>query len=244
MAAFAMTNGESNGRTRGYNLAARTGRMCGDEPHARSGGAKPRLNMVIALAVLFLCVTAFSQTQSQTRDQLLQDIGSGQLKEAIVLGQQAVSRWPRDPQFRHYLGVAYFKTGDLKQAEDQLARARDLDGKDASTRFDLALVFLSQDDYVKAAVELEASNKLSPSNALGHILLGRAYLNSNRSLQAIDEFKTALKLDPSVRLGHYHLGFAYASLGRDEEAIAEYKEELRRSGRVAGSRVRIGTLAP
>ncbi len=126
--------------------------------------------------------------------------------------------------------MAYFKTGDLKQAEDQLARARDLDGKDASTRFDLALVFLSQDDYVKAAVELEASNKLNPSNALGHILLGRAYLNSNRSLQAIDEFKTALKLDPSVRLGHYHLGFAYASLGRDEEAIAEYKEELRRSG--------------
>ncbi len=83
-----MTNGESNGRTRGYNLAARTGRMCGDEPHARSGGAKPRLNMVIALAVLFLCVTAFSQTQSQTRDQLLQDIGSGQLKEAIVLGSK------------------------------------------------------------------------------------------------------------------------------------------------------------
>ena len=192
--------------------------------------------IVIAIALCLLSMAATAQTQErtrvQTREQLLQDLDSDQLRDAVLLGQQAVSRWPRDAQFRHYLGVAYFKTGDTKQALEQLTRARELNPKDSATHFDLALVLLSKQDYAGAATELEAAIELSPSNAnaLAHVLLGRAYLNSNRSLQAIDEFKTALKLDPAIKLGYYHLGFAYFSLGRNDEAISEYREELRRSG--------------
>src|SRR5258708_3305288 len=195
---------------------------------------------VVAVANLLcvLCASASAQTQdqaqdqtqAQTRRQLLQELDSGQFRDAVLLGQQAVSRWPRDAQFRHYLGVAYFKGGDLKSAQEQLMRARELNPKEAAIHLDLALVFLSEPDYAGAADELEAAIKISPSTALWHTLLVRAYLNSNRSLQAIAEFKTALKLDPAIKLGHYHLGFAYFSLGPNDEAIAEYKEELRRSG--------------
>jgi len=190
----------------------------------------------VVVIALLLSLGAAAQTQDQTpaqvRQQLLQELDSGQLRDAVLLGQQAVSRWPRDAQFRHYLGVTYFKSGDTKQAQEQLTRARELNPKDSATHFDLALVLLSEQDYAGAADELEGAVKLSPSNAnaLTHILLGRAYLNSNRSLQAIEQFKTALKFDPSIKLGHYHLGFAYFSLGRNDKAISEYKEELRRSG--------------
>src|SRR6266478_1348181 len=190
--------------------------------------------IVIATSLSGLCPSvsaqAQNQTQAQTRQQLLQDLDSGQLRDAVLLGQQAVSRWPRDAQLRHYLGVAYFKTGEAKQAQEQLTRARELNPKDSATHFDLALLLLSQQDYPGAADELEATIKLSPSNAAAHLFLGRAYLNSNRSLLVIEEFKTTLKLDPAIKLGHYHLGFAYFSLGRNDEAISEYKEELRRSG--------------
>jgi Flp pilus assembly protein TadD len=192
----------------------------------------------IVIAICLLSALALAQTQNltraQTRQQLLQDLESGQLQGAVLLGQQAVSRWPLDAQFRHYLGVAYFKSGDTKQAQEQLTRARELNPADSATHFDLALVLLSHQDDAGAATELEAAIKLSPSNAtanaVAHELLGRAYLNSNRSLPSIDEFKIALKLDPSIKHGHYNLGFAYFSLGRNDEAISEYKEELRRSG--------------
>src|SRR5258708_8027609 len=190
--------------------------------------------IVIATSLSGLCPSASAQaqnqTQAQTRQQLLQDLDSGQLRDAVLLGQQAVSRWPRDAQVRQYLGVAYFKPGEAKQAQEQLTRARELNPKDSATHFDLALLLLSQQDYPGAADELEATIKLSPSNAAAHLFLGRAYLNSNRSLLAIEEFKITLKLDPAMRLGHYHLGFAYFSLGRNDEAISEYKEELRQSG--------------
>src|SRR5258708_3358535 len=78
----------------------------------------------LCLLSLFVQAQAQSQTQAQTRQQLLHDLDSGQLRDAVLLGQQAVSRWPRDAQFRHYLGVAYFKSGDLKQGQEQLMRAR------------------------------------------------------------------------------------------------------------------------
>jgi Flp pilus assembly protein TadD len=219
--------------------AAKSGHQAKPVIAALKRCATQSLGLVFAVVatspcLLFFSAPALAQNQAQTRQQLLQDLDSGQLRDALLLGQQAVSRWPHDAQFRHYLGVAYFKTGDLKQAQEQLTRARELNPKDSATHFDLALVLLSQQDYAGAADELEAAIKLSPpranANALTHILLGRAYLNSNRSLQAVDEFKTALRLDPAIKLGHYHLGFAYFSLGRDDEAIGEYKEELRRSG--------------
>ena len=208
--------------------------------------ATQSLGLALAIATS-LCLFSMAapaqtqnQTQAQTRQQLLQELDSGQVREALLLGQQAVSRWPDDAQFRHYLGLAYFETGDLKQAQEQLARARELNPKDSATHYDLALVFLSQQDYVRGADELEAAIKLDPTKALAHMLLGRAYLNSNRSLQAIEEFKTTLKLDPAMKLGHYHLGFAYFSLGRNDEAISEYKEELRQSGESPASGRRVG----
>ena len=196
---------------------------------------RTRRGASIILALLS-CLAAQSQTHiydhkhGDTRLQLLQFVGSGQLQDAISLGEKAVSQWPQDPEIHHYLGLAYFKTGQLKPAREQLERARDLNKRETGARFDLALVCLSQQDYSAAADELQVVVKLTPSNPLAHVLLGRSYLNSNRSVPAIDEFKTALRLDPSIRLGHYHLGFAYSSLGRNDEAIAEYRTEVQRSG--------------
>jgi len=185
---------------------------------------------VLGAIILLAGPYVLAQTQDATRQQLLQQVEAGQLQDAVALGQKAIAQWPDDGDMHHWLGLAYFKSGTLAPAREQLERARDLKLRDASARFDLALVCLSQQDYVAAASALEASIKIDSSNPLAHVLLGRAYLNSNRSLQGIEEFKTALRLDPGIRLGHYHLGFAYSSLGRNDEAIAEYRAELQQSG--------------
>ena len=50
----------------------------------------------------------------------------------------------------------------LKQAQEQLTRARELNPRDSATHFDLALVLLSQQDYPGAADELGAAIKLDP----------------------------------------------------------------------------------
>src|SRR5260370_24405204 len=171
----------------------------------RSAFPAPLLVTTLLLFLSCLATQAQNQTQAQMRQRLLQDLESGQLRDAVLLGQRAVSRWPQDAQFRHYLGVAYFKTGDPRQAQEQLTRPRNLNPQDSATHFTLALLFLSQQNSPRTAHQLDAPINPSPSNPPPHLFLGRAYLNSNRSLQAVEEFKTTLKLHPSMRLPHYHL---------------------------------------
>src|SRR5271165_4271130 len=134
----------------------------GDLNTATAPGPCPVIFRLILLCLLGSIAAAQTQnhTAAQMRQQLLQELDSGRLRDAVLLGQQAVSRWPTDAQLRHYLGVAYFKTGDVKQAQEQLTRARELNPNDPSTHFDLALVLLSRDDYTGAADELEAAVKL------------------------------------------------------------------------------------
>src|SRR5260370_38842632 len=59
---------------------------------------------VFEIGASLLCLTSTlalaqvpeeSQTQAQTRQKLLQDLDSGKIQDAIVLGQEAVSHWPR-----------------------------------------------------------------------------------------------------------------------------------------------------
>jgi Tfp pilus assembly protein PilF len=64
------------------------------------------------------------QTQTETRQQLLQYLESGQLRDAVWLGQQAVSRWPRNGAALRLLAQAYRGAGreqDAKQAQDKAA---------------------------------------------------------------------------------------------------------------------------
>ena len=163
------------------------------------------------------------------RGLLLSDLQIGHLDEARRVGQAAVTKWPKDAQIQHWLGLAYFKKGQDSEALTWLKGSERLSPTEPDVPFDTALVLLSDANYTDAANELEKSIKLDPKSALAHVLLGRAYQNTNRTMQAVQQFQTALRLDPKVSLGHYHLGFAYASLGRNQDAIAEYEKELRRS---------------
>ena len=56
--------------------------------------------MLVAFAVLGVSdrAQAQNQTQAQAREQLLKEINAGQLRDAVLLGQQSVSRWPRDAE--------------------------------------------------------------------------------------------------------------------------------------------------
>src|SRR6202790_2552144 len=179
---------------------SRQNRACWGPKHCATRNLAPAFFIATSLYLSCWSAAAHAQlpTQAQTRQQLLHDLDSGQLRDAVLVGQQAVSRWPRDARFRHYLGVAYFKNGDLKQAQEQLTRARELNPRDSAIHLDLALVLLSEPDYTGATDELEATIKINPSIALWHTLLGRAYLNSNRSLPAIGGFTTALRRDPAL----------------------------------------------
>ena len=152
-----------------------------------------------------------------------------QLSRAVAFGQQATVKWSNSPELHHWLGLAYFQSGDLSAGEEQLKRAVALKANDYDSVFDLSLIRLAKKDYSKAASSLERALRLRSTEAMPHVLLGRAYLNSNRTLKAIEQFKIAARLNPDLPLVHYHLGYAYESVGRNQEAIEQYRTELARA---------------
>src|SRR6202007_2506204 len=95
----------------------------------------PIWGSIILAACACLAVQAQIDThdhkQADMRLQLLQFVSSGQLGEAMSLGEKAATQWPEDAYIHHYLGLAYFKSGKLQLARDQLVRARDLNQKDS-----------------------------------------------------------------------------------------------------------------
>jgi tetratricopeptide (TPR) repeat protein len=101
---------------------------------------------IIVIVLEILCAAVFAQTQAETRQQLLQQVEAGRLPDAISLGDKAVRQWPDDAEIRHWLGLAYFKAGQLAPAREQLEHARDLNKREPSAHFDLAPFGLSQQE--------------------------------------------------------------------------------------------------
>src|SRR5260370_4589941 len=85
---------------------SRQNRACCGPPRSAVRNLAPAFFIATSPWLLSVSDQAQAQlpTQAQTRQQLLHDLDSGQLRDAVLVGQQAVSRWPRDPQFRRYLG--------------------------------------------------------------------------------------------------------------------------------------------
>src|SRR5260370_2324648 len=100
---------------------SRQNRACWGPRRCATRNLAPAFFIATSLWLLSVSDQAQAQlpTQAQTRRQLVQDLDSGQLRDAVLLGQQSVSPWPPDAQFRHYLCVAYSKSGDLSHGRRQ-----------------------------------------------------------------------------------------------------------------------------
>jgi len=196
------------------------------------------------IVVAGLLSAATAQNPEQVKQQIQRAFGDGDISSAGRLAAQGMQAWPRDPDFPHYRGQAYFRIHKLEQAAADLAFASQLAPQDTDIAFDLGLVKMAQQQYEVAAAQFEKAVQ-DPQRARGglvHLMLGRAYQNSNRSELAIQEFQLALRNEPGIKLGHYHLGYAYQSIGRTKEALTEYEAELKRTPDVAEVLYQCGKL--
>src|SRR6266404_4564032 len=98
------------------------------------------------------------------RSLLLSYLHAGQVATALRLGRQATERWPQDPHLHHWLGLAYFKSGQNSEAHTELKQAVELDDASFGGHFDLALVQLALQDYAEASGHLEKALQIHPSD--------------------------------------------------------------------------------
>lgn len=146
------------------------------------------------------------------------------LPDAIAAYRKALLLHPDATVTRLDLGLAYFKSGNLKLAVPQLeAAARAFPGNEQAQVL-LGMALYGTRRYREAVPHLEIGENQQPNNEQLRLILAQAYLWSGEYGKAKQEFTAMLGHNPDSPQVHILLGEAHDALGDSADAIAEFRK--------------------
>lgn len=143
--------------------------------------------------------------------------------EALPHFERALEAQPDNAEALYYRGLALARTGERARAEQDLARAIELDEKLVLARLHLGALYLEDPPKPdKAVAVLEPAVEQDPKAADIREQLAFAYRLAGNKDKALAQYKQSLALqdNPDVRLGYADLLF---EMGKEEEARAQMK---------------------
>lgn len=188
------------------------------------------------------CMAAKTQEPGRTTvwDQIMQAqaarglyLGSMMLErkryqDAVKEFAKAVLHDPADPTAHRMLGVAYYWTGQVEQAEAEFRESLRLDPSSAQTHLLIGIVHAWKGDTRDSYESFKQAAKLDPERADIQMNLGSVEETMGMLTEALAHFRRAVALDPEHPLYHFQLGMLYRRLGRDEEAADALKTSLKK----------------
>lgn len=156
--------------------------------------------------------------------------------EAIEILKKGLAIIDYDPEAWNYLGVAYWKKGDLPEARRAYEKALSLDANYPVVLNNLGSLYLSQyqktkspDFYLKASDLFKKAISLAPDYASPHNGLGTACALSGELDMAIAHWTRAVELKPDFGYALYNLGVSYLAKGdkgRSLQYFKHYKDQF------------------
>ncbi|MFQ6038873.1 MAG: tetratricopeptide repeat protein, partial [Candidatus Aminicenantales bacterium] len=152
---------------------------------------------------------------------------------AIHILKEGLKLIDYDPDIWNYLGVAYWRKGDLELALDAFRRSLELDHNYAIAFHNVGSVCLSKhkttkdpEDIQKAIENFQKALELDPQYASAYNGLGAAYIQAGNLDAAIRAWERALEVNPDLGFALYNLGLAHAQKGNPAKAL-EYLRRYR-----------------
>ncbi len=145
---------------------------------------------------------AFSTLTSAGEGYLMQ----GEMEPALAEFEAAAALNPQDIGVRLQLGVVYEQLGRHEEAEEQLARARELAASESDYNASLSLVYFrvaagGAEWAIEAAFEkATAAVEADDGSAIAHFALASAYELQGETTLAIEEFELASNLSGDASL--------------------------------------------
>ncbi len=148
---------------------------------------------------------------------------------AVALLGTAVSRFPKNVEFRRLLGLAHYQLGATSDAIEAFLAICDLDP-------DSELGYASLETLLNDAgtrlpeitARFERFRKLRPSSPVGHYLLAIAGIaQQTPSQETIALLRESIHADKAFWPAHYELGQQLATQGLTAEALVELNEAVR-----------------
>jgi predicted Zn-dependent protease len=168
---------------------------------------------IVTLFIFLLIMTpsAWSQSSASSPEQSLaqahKDLESGKQTEALTLLQQLAAVQPPVKGLQHELGVAYYRTGKLIEAQSAFVAAVREDPADAESVQMLGLTLYRLGRPAEAIPYLEKVRQWTPNaNADANYVLGLCYMNSQRYDDARRTFATGFRVEPDSGAAYLLLG--------------------------------------
>jgi Flp pilus assembly protein TadD len=179
-----------------------------DEAIALNGKGKPEAKLYVQMAHLFEDAKNYSEAEKYYKLALddkkndaqalmgyaqLQD-HLGKTEEAIRLYQTAAKAHPQEGAVFNNMGLCYARAKRLSEATTAMARAVQLEPKNALYRNNLATVLVDQGRYHEALVQLQVVH----SEAAAYYNMGYLLNKKHLTQEALQYFTAASQADPSL----------------------------------------------
>jgi tetratricopeptide (TPR) repeat protein len=133
------------------------------------------------------------------------------------------------------LGIAYYETGDYREARQPLEAAVRANPKDDNAELYLAKDLIKLEDFGPAATHLQELTKRDPKNQEVWYTLGKVYMQlSEAALAKVDA------IDPNSVLSHEIRGDIMASMKNFDGALVEYKKAVDLAPQQSGTHYKLG----
>ena len=153
---------------------------------------------------------------------------------AIQILQEGLKLIDYDPDLWNYLGVAYWRKGDLDEALEAFGKSLSLDHNYSIAFNNTGSVYLSKymetknrDDLDQSIRNFEKAIELDPAYASAYNGLGAAYSQSGDIEGAIRSWEEAVRINPEMVFSLYNLGLAYLRKG-DKSRALEYLDRYKK----------------
>ena len=150
-------------------------------------------------------------------------LAQGKQQDAIIALQKALTNAADSAQAHYYLGVAYWQSNNLGQANNEFQAAIK-----AAPGFPLALrglaqISLAQQHPAEARGYAQELVQRFPADVSNRLLLGEILLTEGQSTQAKEQFLAAGQLAPNLSVVHLDLGQVYAVEKKWNQAESEFE---------------------
>ncbi|GJL78769.1 MAG: hypothetical protein NPINA01_17580 [Nitrospinaceae bacterium] len=204
--------------------------------------SEPRVNsaygkgwLLILINLLFLgyfggCASDPASDRAKARAKFQEGLELGSIKDQkgmITRFQEAVELDPKDEQFRLHLGMAYFLTGDLINAEKEFKKTLEInkDSKDAFRQ--LGRLYMRKGEWNLAVMNFK-EDLLRPPTPQPHRVynwLALSYYNQKKYEDAEREWQKAIALKDNAAI-RLNLALAYKDQERFDQALQSLKKAV------------------
>lgn len=140
------------------------------------------------------------------------------IEEAIRIFEKVLARDKNNADALHWLGMAYYKSGDLDKAESLVRQANRLQPSKAEILNNLGNILLGKNNPAEAVKFYGESITANPKFADAYNNLGNAFQQLNRIKDALNCYNLALDINPSFALAKRNKAGLLWSLGYTNEA--------------------------